>query len=532
MGYILAIDQGTTNTKALLVDKSGGLISRGSVPTGVHYPQPGWVEQDPRDIWQCTLGAIAQCLQRAGNTPSIAALAIANQRETAMLWDRKTGEPCGPAVVWQCRRTAPFCRELKARGLDTRLQTTTGLQVDPMFSGSKIRWLIDHTPEGAARAVAGELCAGTVDTWLLWNLTAGTVHATDATNASRTQLMNLADLNWSPEILDIFGIPIAVLPTIHPSSHIFGATAPLDLLNGQRLAGGIPIASLIGDSHASLFGLGGFRAGSIKATYGTGTSVMLPTAETVFSQHGLSTTVAWVRESHDSRLTIDKIPMNRESSIVAPPPFPDSPNLHSSAIYALEGNIYSTGGAVGFIGGLLGLKDPGPEVEALARSVESSAGVTFVPALAGLGAPHWQESAQGLITGLTLGIGRGHIARATLEAIAFQVRDVFEVMQTEAGTSLQTLLADGGASRNDLLMQMQADSLACAVERSRSAEVTPLGAAFLAGLAAGIWSDESEITALIPLRDRFEPQTDEGERRDQYQAWQVAVRRTIQRQYT
>ena len=539
MNYILAIDQGTTNTKALLVDKSGGLYSRGSVPTGVHYPQPGWVEQDPRDIWQCTLDAIAQCLQRAGTTPSIAALAITNQRETAMLWDRKTGEPCGPAVVWQCRRTAPFCRELKARGLDARLQTTTGLQVDPMFSGSKIRWLIDHTPEGTARAVAGELCAGTVDTWLLWNLTAGAVHATDATNASRTQLMNLADLNWNPELLDIFGIPIAVLPTIHPSSHIFGATVPLDLPNGQRLAGGIPIASLIGDSHASLFGLGGFRAGSIKATYGTGTSLMLPTAETVFSQHGLSTTVAWVtseaqsqksqvRESHDSRFTIHKTPMNRGSSVVTLSPFSDSPILLSSAIYALEGNIYSTGGAVEFIGGLLGLKDPGPEVEALARSVESSAGVTFVPALVGLGAPHWQESAQGLITGLTLGIERGHIARATLEAIAFQVRDVFEVMQTEAGTSLQTLLTDGGASRNDLLMQMQADTLGCAVERSRSAEVSPLGAAFLAGLAAGI-SDESEITALIPPRDRFEPQTDEGERRDQYRAWQAAVRRTIQR---
>jgi len=543
MSYILAIDQGTTNTKALLVDQRGAVISRGSVPTGVHYPRPGWVEQDPREIWHCTLNAIARCLQRAGTTSSIAALAIANQRETAMLWDRTTGEPCGPAVVWQCRRTAPFCRELKAQGLETRLQTTTGLQVDPMFSGSKIRWLIDHTPEGAARAAAGELCAGTVDVWLLWNLTAGAVHATDATNASRTQLMNLAHLDWDREILDIFGIPIAVLPTVHPSSHIFGATAPLDLPGGQRLADGIPIASLIGDSHASLFGLGGFRAGSIKATYGTGTSLMMPTAETVYSQHGLSTTVAWVtaearsqksevKRSHDSPFTIHRTPMNRESSIVTSSPFADSPILHSSPTYALEGNIYTTGGAVDFIGELLGLEDPGPELEALARGVQSSAGVTFVPALVGLGAPHWQESAQGLITGLTLGVERGHIARATLEAIAFQVRDVFDVMQTEAGTSLQILLADGGASRNDLLMQIQADTLGCAVERSRSSEVSPLGAAFLAGLAAGIWSDESEIAAFIAPRDRFEPQMDEEERGNQYQVWQAAVRRTINRQDT
>ncbi len=532
MSYILAIDQGTTNTKALLVDESGAPISRGSVPTGVRYPQPGWVEQDPTEIWHCTLDAIAQSLQRAGNTPSIAALAVANQRETAMLWDRKTGDPCGPAVVWQCRRTAPFCRELKAQGLETLLHTTTGLQVDPMFSGSKIRWLIDHTPEGTAKADAGELCAGTVDTWLLWNLTGGAVHATDATNASRTQLMNLAHLDWDLEILDIFGIPIAVLPTIHPSSHIFGATAPLQLPGGQRLPGGIPIASLIGDSHASLFGLGGFRAGTIKATYGTGTSLMMPTAEMVFSQHGLSTTVAWVRESHDGRFTIHRTPMNRESLIVTLSPPIDSPILHSSPTYALEGNIYSTGGAVEFIGGLLGLDNPGPEIEALARGVESSAGVTFVPALVGLGAPHWQESAQGLITGLTLGIERAHIARATLEAIAFQVRDVFDVMRSEAGTSLQTLLADGGASRNDLLMQIQADTLGCAVERSRSAEVSPLGAAFLAGLAVGIWSDEDEIAALMPPRDRFQPQMDEEERRDRHLAWQAAVRRTIDRQDT
>jgi glycerol kinase len=514
---ILAIDQGTTNTKALLVNGAGEILARGSTPTGVRYPRPGWVEQDPLEIWRCTLDAIGRCLAQvsampAGSTqaggtgagtPDITAIAISNQRETALLWERDTGEPVGPAVVWQCRRSADICARLKADGLEPLLRARTGLQVDPMFSGSKLRWLLDATPDGHARALSGGLCAGNVDAWLLWKLTGGAVHKTDVTNASRTQLLGLDELDWNDEILALFGIPRVLLPAVQPSGSHFGTTVALEV-DGSELPAGIPIAAMIGDSHASLYGLGGFRPGSVKATYGTGTSLMTPTAGVVASEHGLSTTVAWGREQEGPKSEV----RSRE---------------RASVVYALEGNIYATGGAVQWVGELLGLAEPGPEVERLARSVEDAGGVVFVPALVGLGAPHWAESAQGLIRGLTLGVGAPQLARAALDAIAFQVRDVFDVMQAEAGVELTTLLADGGASRNDLLMQLQADTLGCAVERSRSSEVSPLGAAFLAGLTTGVWPDEAAIAALVPPRDRFEPQADEAARAAAYGRWQDAV---------
>jgi glycerol kinase len=489
MGHnILAIDQGTTNTKALVIDPAGRILMRGSQPTAIGYPQPGWVEQDALEIWRCTLAAIEQCLS-ALDRPDLSAVAISNQRETALVWERTTGKPLGPCVVWQCHRTAAICNEVKARGLGALLQERTGLQIDPMFSASKIRWLLDHIPEGQARAANGELCAGNIDAWLLWNLSGGKVHATDMTNASRTQLMSLRDLAWDTEALDIFGIPTAILPSIRPSSFRFGETIPVG-----SLAGGIPIASLIGDSHASLYGLGGFRPGSVKATYGTGSSLMTPTAAPIISEQGLSTTVAWARER---------------------------------AIYALEGNIYATGAAVQWVGEVLGMTNPGPEVEKLAHTVEDTAGVYFVPALTGLGAPHWSESARGLIAGLTRGAGAGHLARGALEAIAYQVRDVFNAMQAEADAPLNTLLADGGASRSDLLMQFQADMLDCLVLRSSSPDVSPLGAAFLAGLVVGIWSDEAEIERLVPPRDRFEPQMTADHREALYAGWRAAVARTV-----
>ncbi len=487
-GNILAIDQGTTNTKALIVDPSGAVIAKGSRPTPVRYPQSGWVEQDALEIWRCTREAISECLSRLDN-PDLAAVAITNQRETALVWERKTGRPVGPCVVWQCRRTASFCNDLKSQGLESLLQERTGLQVDPMFSASKIRWLLDHTEDGFRRAGQGELCAGNIDSWLLWNLTGGAVHATDMTNASRTQLLNLHRLEWDEEVLAIFGIPAAILPEIRPSSHVYGETVPID-----SLPGGIPIASMIGDSHASLYGQGGFKPGSIKATYGTGSSLMTPTSQPVISEKGLSTTIAWAREK---------------------------------ATYALEGNIYATGAAVEWLGHLLGLDDPGPGVETLARTVEDAGGVYFVPALVGLGAPHWKESARGLVTGLTLGTAPGHLARATLEAIAYQVRDVFDVMQAESGVPLKTLLADGGASRNDLLMQFQADIIGCPVLRSRSTDVSPLGAAFLAGLAVGLWTDETEIESLLPPRDRFEPRMSSAQREMLYAGWREAIERTV-----
>lgn len=487
-GNILAIDQGTTNTKALVIDPSGAVLARGSQPTLISYPRPGWVEQDALEVWRCTREAINECLG-ALNELDLAAVAVTNQRETALVWERETGKPVGPCVVWQCRRTAPFCNALKAQGLESFLQERTGLQVDPMFSASKIRWILDHTKDGRRRAERGELCAGNIDSWILWNLTGGTVHATDMTNASRTQLLNLHDLEWDKEVLSIFGIPLAALPEIKPSSYVYGETVPID-----NLPGDIPIASLIGDSHASLYGQGGFQPGSIKTTYGTGSSLMTPTSAPLISKNGLSTTIAWARDE---------------------------------VTYALEGNIYATGAAVEWLGQLLGLDDPGPGVEKLARTVEDAGGVYFVPALVGLGAPHWKESARGLIMGLTLGTGAGQVARATLEAIAYQVRDVFDVMQAESGAALETVLADGGASRNDLLMQFQADIIGCPVLRSSSTDISPLGAAFLAGLAVGLWADEAEIEKLVPPRDRFEPQMSFEQRETMYAGWREAVARTV-----
>jgi glycerol kinase len=542
---ILAIDQGTTNTKALVVDPAGRMVARGSQPTAISYPQPGWVEQDALDIWRGTLAAIEQCLASLDRS-DLAAVAISNQRETALIWERATGRPLGPCVVWQCHRSAPFCNDLKARGLGPFLQERTGLQIDPMFSASKLRWLLDHIPDGPARAENGELCAGNVDVWLLWNFTGGRIHATDMTNASRTQLMSLADLAWDAEAMDIFGIPAAILPEIRPSSAIFGETIPVG-----PLPGGIPIASLIGDSHASLYGLGGFRPGSIKATFGTGSSLMMPTAAPVFSGKDLSTTVAWAREPSSLRgasfATKQSHPWRGIASahttgLAMTAGAREIASAHTTglamtagreggespvATYALEGNIYATGAGVQWVGELLRLADPGPEVEKLARTVEDTAGVYFVPALTGLGAPHWSESARGLIAGLTRGAGAGHLARASLEAIAYQVRDVFDVMQTEAGAPLRTLLADGGASRSDLLMQFQADMLNCEVLRSTSPDVSPLGAAFLAGLAVGLWADEAEIEALVPPRDRFAPQMPADQRAALYAGWREAVARVL-----
>lgn len=406
-----------------------------------------------------------------------------------MLWERRTGQPVGPCVVWQCQRSAPFCNELRARGLEPLLRERTGLTIDPMFSASKARWLLDHTEDGRRRAERGELCLGTVDSWVLWNLTGGQVHACDMTNASRTQLFDLRRLQWDDELLQIFGVPRAALPEVKPSSCIYGETAPTG-----RLPGGIPIASLIGDSHGALYGHAGFQPGSIKATYGTGSSLMTPTRSPVISEHGLSTTIAWAREQ---------------------------------ATYALEGNIYVTGAAVQWLGQFLGLDDPAQGVETLARQAKNTAGVYFVPAFVGLGAPHWNEAARGLITGLTHGATPAHLARAALEAIAYQVRDVFDLMSVESGAPLRALMADGGASRNELLMQFQADIIGRPVVRSLSSDVSALGAAYLAGLAVGLWSSESEIEKLPRPSDRFEPRLADAERAELYAGWKRAIARTV-----
>jgi glycerol kinase len=481
---LLGIDQGTTNTKVLRVDAAGRVTGRSSQPLVVSYPQPAWVEQDPLALWYSIQAALSDCL--ADFDPArIAALAVTNQRESVVLWERASGQPLGPCVVWQCRRSAPFCQELQARGLETLLHQRTGLTIDPLFSASKMRWLLDHTPDGQRRAADGELCLGTVDSWVLWNLTGGKVHACDMTNAARTQLFNLHTLKWDDELLAVFGIARAALPTVMPSSAVYGETAPIG-----RLPGGIPIAAMIGDSHAALFGHAGFRRGAIKATYGTGSSLMTPVERPILSERGLSTTVAWAT---------------------------------GQPTYALEGNISVTGAAVQWLGQLLGLAKPAEEVAQLAAQAPDAAGVYFVPAFVGLGAPHWHQAARGLITGLTRGSSRGHLARATVESIAYQVRDVFDAMQAEAGVSLEFLLADGGASRNDQLMQFQADILGVPVLRSTSTDVSALGAVYLAGLAVGIWSSFDQITALPRAHDRFEPQMAAEHRAALVAGWQQAI---------
>ncbi len=487
--HVLAIDQGTTNTKALLIDQEGRIVASASRPLAIHFPQPGWVEQDARELWASVVDAADECLARADGTVP-AAIGISNQRESVVAWDRRTGAPVGPCVVWQCRRTAPFCAELRRRGCEEPLRERTGLGIDPLFSASKARWLLEHTPDGFAHAASGELAVGTVDSWVLWNLTGGAAHACDLTNASRTQLLNLNRLEWDSDLLSLFGIPQAALPAVRPSSHLFGASVRIG-----RIPAGVPIGALVGDSHAALFGHAIFEPGTVKATYGTGSSLMTVTDGPVLSEPGLSATIAW--------------------------------SCGGRTRYALEGNILTTGGAVQWAGEFLRLPDPSHDAAELAAAVADSGGVYLVPAFVGLGAPHWKDDARGILTGLTRGTTAAHAARAALESIAYQVRDVLEVMERAGNRALPTLLADGGASRNGLLMQFQADILGRPVVRSASADVSAIGAAWLAGLAAGVWRSLEDLASLPRPEQRFEPRMGDAERARLYDGWLRAVRRAI-----
>ncbi len=479
---ILAIDQGTTNTKVLLVDQTGSVRARASRPLAIAFPEPGWVEQDARGLWSSVTEAIDDCIAQAGDV-EILAVGITNQRESVVVWDRRTGEPAGPCVIWQCRRTSAFCEELRQRGLEPLIRERSGLPVDPLFSASKIRWLLAH-------AKTGELCAGTVDSWLLWNLTGGAVHATDASNASRTQLLNLKDCEWDGELLKVFEIPEACLPQVRASSGFFGSTVACG-----KLAAGVPVASMIGDSHAALFGHATFAPGAVKATYGTGSSLMSPVDSVVASRHGLSTTIAW--------------------------------SAQDQVRYALEGNITNTGGAVQWLADFLSFPGGAEGVAALAKTVPDSHGVYLVPAFAGLGAPHWNTDARGVMCGLTRGTTAAHAARATLDSIAYQVADVFEAICKDANLSRPALFADGGASRNDSLMQFQADILCCPVIRSGSADLSAMGAAWLAGLAIGFWKSLEELEALPRETTRFEPKMDNAHRADLIGGWRAALARTV-----
>lgn len=482
---VLSIDQGTTNTKTLLVDTGGRIISRSSFPVNIRYPQPGWVEQDPVDIWNSVKKSARECISVAGKV-NILAIAISNQRESALVWERKTGKPAGPVVVWQCRKSAPFCKKLRESGIEKKIWEKSGLVIDPMFSAGKIRWLLDHLPDGIKRAENGELCSGTIDSWLLWKLTSGAVHACDISNASRTQLMNLEHTRWDDDLIEWFGIPKVSLPKIVMSAHTAGVTK-----NVSGLPDDIPVAAMIGDSHAALFGQGGFRPGSVKATYGTGSSIMSLAGNTVANNRSLSSTVAW--------------------------------GLNTGIFYALEGNITSTGATVQWVSDLLRMKSA-KEVAELASEADDNGGVFIVPAFTGLGAPHWNDRARGLITGLTRGTEAKHIARAAIESIAFQVHDVFKLMNT---ANESKLLADGGGSQNNSLMQFQADLLQCPVLRNNDTDISALGASYLAGLELGIWKNLREIEELPRSFDRFEPNMNSDDRDRIISAWAEAVERAV-----
>lgn len=478
---VLAIDQGTTNTKALAVDSSGRILAQASVPMQVTYPKPGWAEQSADAIGAGVLDVIAS-VTGALSDP-VAAIAISNQRETIVLWDAETGRPVGPAVIWQCRRSAQRCTALRAAGHAEEIRERTGLDLDPLFPAAKIAWLLDEMPGARARAEAGQLRAGTIDSWLLYNFTGGAVHATDHSNASRTQLFDTAKLRWDERLCALFDVPPSILPEVLPSDSLFGRTT-----DGHGLAAGIPIHAMLGDSHAALFGHGVRQPGAVKATYGTGSSLMSLTGERVTSSHGLSGTIAW--------------------------------STSTGVAYALEGNISVSGQAAAFMAELLGLADV-EALAALAQTVPDSNGVAFVPALVGLGAPHWRDDARGLVTGLSLGTRPAHVARAALEAIAFQVADVLEAMEADAGKPMAQLRADGGASRNHLLMQFQADIAGRQVVTSEAPEVSALGAAALAWQALG--------AAMPPVAaaHSFIPDMTDRDRQAHRARWRGAIGQTL-----
>ena len=490
-GYILTIDQGTTGTTALLVDGSGRVVWQAYREITQIYPQPGWVEHNPNEIFDSVIETVDELLEATEIHPrQIIAIGITNQRETTIIWERSTGKPVSNAIVWQCRRTAPLCDALTARGLEEDVAEKTGLPIDAYFPATKIRWILDHIPNGQQHAANGELAFGTVDTWLLWQLTNGTIHATDVTNASRSMLFNIDALEWDDELLDALDIPAAMLPSVKPSSGVFGYTG------GNFFAGqAIPIAGVAGDQHAALFGQACFTPGMAKNTYGTGSFILINTGpERVRSQKGLLSIIAW--------------------------------DLGDGVTYGLEGSIFSTGATVQWLRDGLQFIEESADVEALAASVESNGGVYLVPAFTGLGAPHWDMYARGTIVGITRGTTRAHIARAALESTAYQTKDAMDAMISDTGLDIPLLRVDGGGTANDLLMQFQSDILGVPIERHATTETTALGAAYLAGLATGFWQDTDEIAANWASDKRFEPAMDAELRNRLYDAWLRAVNRS------
>jgi glycerol kinase len=487
---IAAIDQGTTGTTVLLVDETATVRGRATVEFEQIYPQPAWVEHDPAAIWSSVTKALGQALTEARlDQDQIVALGLTNQRETTLLWDRTSGRPLHNAIVWQDRRTAPHCEQLKAKGLEPLFRRRTGLVIDPYFAGTKLAWLLDHVDPERTRAGRGELAFGTVDSYLIWRLTGGAAHMTDASNASRTLLFDLVDMRWSDELTAHFGVPREILPTVCGSAEIYGTTRGV-----PGLRDGIPIAGSAGDQQAALFGQACFDVGDSKCTYGTGAFLLVNTgSEPVRGDSGTLATVAW--------------------------------KLGDETTYALEGSAFIAGAAVQWLRDGLGLFDQASEVETLARQVSDSGGVVFVPALVGLGAPHWKSDARGTISGITRGTTAAHLARATLEGIALQICDLADAMQQDLGREIGSFRVDGGAAANDLLMQLQADLLDLETVRPAVTETTALGAAFLAGLTVGLWPDQTALAATWREGSRFSPTMAPNDRKQLRERWRHAIKR-------
>ena len=487
----MALDQGTTSSRCIIFDRAGAMRSVAQKEFRQHYPKPGWVEHDAAEIWDTTLEVARRAMQQEGLTAAdIAAIGITNQRETTVVWDKATGEPVCPAIVWQCRRTAPMADALVAAGWSDRIREKTGLVPDAYFSGTKLRWILDNVPGARQRAEAGELLFGTIDTWLIWKLTGGRAHVTDVTNASRTMLFDIRRLRWDAELLELFGIPEQMLPKVQPSSCIYGES-DVELFGGK-----IPVAGAAGDQQSALFGQCCFEAGDVKNTYGTGCFLLMHTgAEPVFSKNGLITTLA--------------------------------ASAPGKIRYALEGSVFTAGAAVQWLRDELGLISDAAESEAAAVSVKDTGGVYVVPAFTGLGAPYWNQYARGTITGITRGFTRNQLIRATLESIAYQTCDICRAMESDAGVKLTRLRVDGGASANDFLMQFQSDLLGAEVLRPACIETTALGAAYLAGLAAGYWKDLNDIKQNRQTGRVFLPEMSEDSRAELKKGWQRALKTAL-----
>ena len=489
--YILAVDQSTTSSAAFGIDHGSRVVAWAKREITQFHPEPGWVSHAPEELFRSVVAVSQEAMASAGIGPQqLAAVGITNQRETTVVWDRSTGEPVSPAIVWQCRRTAQMCDELKQRGLEPVVRGKTGLMIDAYFSATKVRWLLEHTQDGQSRAESGELCTGTVDSWLLYRLTGGRVHATDVSNASRTMLFNIHTQEWDADLLSQLGIPLAMLPEVRPSSSVFGETGP------GLFGAAVPIACLAGDQSAALFGQGCFQPGMLKNTYGTGVFLLMQTGEQPLPPPaGLVTSIAWQLGGQQTQ-------------------------------YALEGSVFITGAAVQWLRDGLGVIKNASDTEGIAESVSDTGGMYFVPAFAGLGAPHWDPYARGTIVGLTGSTNRAHIVRATLEAIAYQVKDVVEVGRSSYASEIPVVRADGGGSANQFLMQFQSDMLGVPVEVPKVTETTALGAAYLAGLAVGFWDSQPELSAQWRLGARYEPQMSRDEADKLYAGWQRAMERS------